>query len=77
MDNNVKAKSLNVAFWSKESGNLMSHSKGLDAEQIKFLQELRVGDRLVIFFNRDKRGETSPDYSLKQYAAKPKNDDEF
>ena len=54
-----------VSFWATEQGTLHSHSKGLTEDQVKMLNELKVGDRLVIFKN-NKREERHPDYSMKK-----------
>jgi hypothetical protein len=57
----------NVAFWAKETGNLMSHGKGLTAEQVAFFQSLKEGDRLIIWSNNNNGDESKPTHSLKQY----------
>lgn len=65
-------KQLNVALWQKESGNALSHTQGLNAEQIEALKELKVGDRLILFKNK-KEGDTQPTFNLKLFT-KPADD---
>ncbi len=57
---------LSVAFWSKDSGNYLSHTKGLTEEQIAELQKLKPGDRLILYKN-DRKKETDSSLSLKVY----------
>ena len=67
-----------VGFWQKDSGNLLSHGGGLTPQQIKDLQELKPGDRLILWANipnPDK--ESAPTHSLKIYKAKAKESQEF
>lgn len=59
----------NVGFWKKESGNLMSHGKGLTAEQVEQLKTLKEGDRFIIWTNT-RKSETSPGFTLKIFKAK-------
>lgn len=59
----------NVGFWKKETGNLLSHGKGLTAEQVEQLKSLKEGDRFIIWQN-NKKNETSPGFTLKVF--KPK-----
>lgn len=44
-----------VKFWKSRVKNTMyqSHAGGLNKDQIKFLQSLVVGDKLVLFMNND------------------------
>ncbi len=60
---------LNINFWMKDSGNCLSHSKGLNSEQIETLHTLKEGDRLILWKN-PKQKETDSSYTLKVY--KPK-----
>ena len=62
---------LKMHFWKKDTGNMMSHTKGLTKEQVEMFKELKEGDRLILHKN-DKLGETSPDVTLKVFNAKPK-----
>lgn len=64
---------LRVSFWSKETGNLMSHTAGLTPEQIIALKGLKQGDRLILWLNtREKDSDAS--YTLKVYKPKPKGE---
>jgi hypothetical protein len=67
-------KPLNIALWEKDSGNALSHTKGLDADQIKALQQLKVGDRVILFRNK-KEGETQPTFNLKLFTKPAEPDD--
>jgi hypothetical protein len=42
-------KKMNLQFWKKETGNLMTHGKGLTKEQLTELQNLKEGDRLIMY----------------------------
>ena len=60
-----------IAFWSKETGNLMSHTKGLTMEQVQELKSLKEGDRLILWHNtREKDSDSS--YTMKVYIPKLK-----
>lgn len=61
-----------IAFWKKETGNLMSASKGLTEEEIKFLQSLKIGDRLIVYNNNIKEGDNRPNFTIKKYEKKDK-----
>ena len=65
---------LKIGFWSKETGNLMAHKSGLTPEQLVYLRQLKEGDRLILWFNSDKRSSSSPSYTLKKYQPKHKED---
>lgn len=57
-----------VGLWQKPTGNLLSHGKGLTEEEIKFLQSLKVGDRLIIWDNTKRNENTSyPTHNLTIY----------
>ncbi len=58
---------MNIGFWkTKTRPELsMSHAKGLDEQQIQMLQQLKAGDRLVLWVNTDKEGPNRPDFTLK------------
>lgn len=45
-------------FSTKRSDFLTSHRNGLDAEQVKMLQSLKVGDRLKIYVNPEVEGKS-------------------
>lgn len=66
-------KPLNIAFWLKDSGNALSHGQGLTKEQVEALKDLKEGDRLIMFSNKE-GGETRPNYSLKVFKGQ-RNDD--
>lgn len=61
---------LNIGFWKKESGNIMSHGKGLNSEQIEALKGLKEGDRFIIYLNT-RKGENTPEYTLQIYSKPP------
>ncbi len=63
---------MRIAFWVKESKNLVSHKDGLSAEDITELQKLKVGDRLILWCNSDKKHDGSPDFNLKPFITKDK-----
>lgn len=50
-----------VKFWIRDSGNFFSAKSGLTREQISFLQQLKVGDRLVLW------REPNSELTLKRY----------
>lgn len=57
-----------IAFWIKPSKNLLSHGKGLTQDDIKFLQSLKVGDRLIIWDNSERNENSAyPTHSLTIY----------
>ena len=57
-----------IGLWQKPTGNLLSHGKGLTEEEIKFLQSLKVGDRLIIWDNTKRNENTNyPSHSLTLY----------
>jgi hypothetical protein len=67
-----------LVFWKKESGNMMSSGKGLSKEELEFLQSLKEGDRLIVWDNaKSKKGESSPDFTLKKYTMPAKSNKEF
>ena len=57
---------LTISLWIKDSGNIMSHSGGLNEEQVIALHELKVGDRLICW-KQVKDDTHSSDYCLKKY----------
>jgi len=61
---------ISLGFWkSKYTKDFLSHSKGLTEEQVKQLQELKAGDRLIVYVNK-KDSDNYPDCSLKVFKAK-------
>lgn len=60
-----------IGFWITTYGNYLSHSKGLNEEQISFLHSLKVGDQLVLW-KKDENpvGEKPADLKLKLAFAK-------
>jgi hypothetical protein len=67
-----------IGLWKNESGNIISHSKGLNKEQIELLQSLKEGDRLIIWTNTYKTKDHEPGFNLKKFVARPKTTvDEF
>lgn len=63
-------KLLRAAFWSKDTGNIMSHQQGLTPEQIQEIKQLEVGDRLIMWLTTEKKNSSSPGYILKVYRPK-------
>jgi len=57
---------LKIPFWSKETGNLMSHSNGLTPEQVEYLKQLKVGERLILWFNKTENA-NQPSYTMKVF----------
>jgi hypothetical protein len=71
-------KKAGIGLWVNESGNIISHSKGLNKDQIELLQSLKEGDRLIIWANTYKTKDHEPGYNLKKFVGKPKSEvDEF
>lgn len=66
---------MKIAFWRKETGNLMSHGKGLTKEDLEALAALKEGDRLIAWFNNP-QDDSRPTFTLKTYRkdAKPANE---
>jgi hypothetical protein len=62
---------LRISFWSKDTGNLLSHKTGLTQEQIMALKELKEGDRLVIWLQQ-RDTERHPSYTMKKFQPKEK-----
>lgn len=59
-----------IIFWKKESGNYMSHGKGLSQDQVDILKKLKVGDRLIIYTRDEKEYPTQSDATLKVFVPK-------
>lgn len=57
-------KPLVITFWKKGSGNYMAHGAGLTQEQVDQLQQLKAGDRFILWANK-KTNDATPDLSLK------------
>ena len=58
-----------IAFWKKDTGNIMSHGSGLSVEQVAFLQSLKVGQRLILWSNNGAEG-SKPTHNLKVFKTK-------
>lgn len=59
---------LSINLWTKKNGRFaVSHKQGLTKEQVDALKQLREGDQLVVYNNTDKKGETSPDFTLRVF----------
>jgi hypothetical protein len=54
-----------IGFWLKETGNYLSHGKGLDQSQIDLLLSLKVGDRLILWKRNKAAKETTPELTLR------------
>lgn len=54
---------MKIGFWKKETGNMLSHSAGLTPEQVRNIQALVPGQRLILWENI-KRKESDPDFTL-------------
>lgn len=52
-----------VGFWKSKQG-FVSHKQGLSEEQVNYLHNLKVGDRLVLFVNDIREGEKGADVTL-------------
>lgn len=57
---------MSIGFWKKSTENFLTHSEGLNEEQIKFLQSLKVGDRLILW-NNDSTTKFTPNLTLKYW----------
>lgn len=56
---------MRIGFWKTSKNRFFcSHQKGLIQEQIDQLHALKVGDRLCLWMNEDKDG-NSPDFVVK------------
>ncbi len=69
-----KKQNRGVGLWSNEHGTIMSHSKGLNKEQIEFLQSLKEGDRIAVWPNSYKEKGIEPDYNMKLFVKKQKSE---
>ena len=58
---------LKVSFWSGKNGSMVSHGKGLSADDVAALATLKVGDRLAVWPNQFRNGDYSPDFTLKVF----------
>jgi len=57
-----------IGMWKKDfSGNIFCHRNGLTEEQINFLKELCVGDRVALVKIKDPKSPTSPHYIFKKW----------
>ena len=56
---------MKIQFWkNKQSGNFLTHHNGLTEELVKELQNLKEGDRLILWVNRNEN-ENYPNLTLK------------
>lgn len=55
---------MKIGMWKTEKGSYLSHSKGLTEEQVQYLQNLKIGDRLVLWVNDVREGEKGPNLTL-------------
>lgn len=61
---------MRIGFWKTSKPFFFaSHQKGLIQEQIDQLKQLKVGDRLCLWQNNDKDG-NSPDFVVKKLEEK-------
>lgn len=65
---------IKIAFWLKDTGNMLSHSKGLTPNDIQALKELKEGDRLILWHNQV-RNDTDSSYTLRKFEPKEKKND--
>lgn len=70
-NNNSGTNSINLKFWAKDTGNLLSHGEGLTEAQVAALQSLKAGDRLILWKNSNKDRDTSSDFNLKVFKKNP------
>lgn len=54
-----------VGFWRTQKGYI-SHKQGLTKEQVDYLHNLKVGDRLSLFANDVREGERNAELTLKR-----------
>lgn len=66
---------IKISFWAKDTGNLLMHSSGLTPEQVLALKDLKVGDRLVLWLNADRKDERHPTYTMKTFQPREKTED--
>lgn len=52
-----------VGFWKTEKG-FISHKQGLSQQQVNYLQNLKAGDRLILFVNDVREGEKRAHLSM-------------
>ena len=57
---NWNGKATGIGFWNKDSGNLCSYHKGLSKADVEFFQELKEGDRLIIYSQEDAENKNRP-----------------
>lgn len=67
----MESKFKRIGFYLKESGNYTSFPKdGITKDQIAFLHSLKEGERLIIYIEKNKKHESSPDATLKKLEKK-------
>lgn len=57
---------MNINFWKARNGAFLSHNRGLTEEQIRFLNTLKVGDRLVVYMNEPDPDRNEADLTMKK-----------
>ena len=62
-----------IGFWMSKDKAFRTSTKGLSEEQIKFLQSLKAGDRLVIFPAKGDESKNFPDLTLLRSESKETN----
>ena len=70
MENTKEVRKLSIGFWTMETGSLISHNRGLTKEQIDDLKTLKEGDRIILFYNSERR-DKQPAYNLRISKLKP------
>jgi len=60
---------MRIPFWKKSSGHLLMAKIGITKDQLKELQELKLGSRLILWLNENAKA-NNPDYNLRIYKAK-------
>lgn len=56
---------MKIGLWKTKNATVYtSHMAGLKEDQVTMLKNLKAGDRLVLFVNDVREGETGPNYTL-------------
>jgi len=61
---------MSLGFWKTKIG-YVSHKNGLNEEQVQYLHNFKVGDRISLFVNDVREGETGPFLTLKRSTLLP------
>lgn len=65
-----------MGFWKNgQSGNYLTHKNGITQDTVDFLQSLKVGDRIIVYINTEKRSETDFDSNLKIFSRKEQSNE--